>query len=318
MNITPDKDSNIKNKGESRPPVYKKRVLDSKDIDFIIQYYVQNLNKQSTAYTKKKRKKNLIALVPILVILLIFATYKVSVMFFGDFFVGDAKKTELKLDSSGVPEVKQITPRAERTRNALAGEVKKTSSQGKSVAPKKKISTARKVVPKKKISTARKVVPKKKISTARKVVPKKKISTARKVVPKKKISTARKVVPKKKQLASLVAKKKRSFFSKNSNIKVSKMVMCEGVKALKPVNPKNTFSVKRVYCWVKLKAKKVPYKVNFTFYYGGKWIYRYTTNVRNKNAVTWCYKTIWEKGEWLVRLTDEYENLVASKTFFHD
>jgi len=362
MNIVPKMDD--KKEGKSIPHVYRRRVLDSKDIDFVVQYYVQNLNKQHHVYERKKtRKKKIVFFSCIAAVLLIFAAYNASVRLSGYLHEDDvistvelpapfetlpvsvpekpvhANKNKKSVEKHKAAAIKGIVVQA---KSLQAQQFVKQKDKPKQLKSKKQQAQAKKPAKITKPKTAQKHILTE-IKTKQQDTPAKTPITLKRVTklktvryeapPQAKIKvkkTDKKAVLKKKKLTRVAQSKKdaalkadkmryaKQIMASSPGIKLVDMVMCEGVKSLKPVGAADNFSSRRVYCWVRLKSKKVPYKLNFTFYHGGKWIYRYTTTVKRKNAVTWCYKTIWEKGEWRVRLTDENENLVGYKTFMHD
>jgi len=343
MNIVPK--MNDKEEGKGIPHVYKRRILDSKDIDFIVQYYVQNLNKQHHVYEKKKtRKKKLVFFSCIAAVLLIFAAYNASVRLSSYMHESGVKSTQkLPVRSETLPSLVSEKPNTTQKNRggtkqnktpAKTEQVKHTKqhTEPKTAQPQK--TAKQETAPKNtvvQIKTKQQSAPvKAKTTPGKKRIKQKTARNNTPVQTDKKIKKAAAVKQKKSQKIKAVQVRKKAnvknekrqiaaqAMATSPGITLTDMVMCEGVKSLKPVGAAESFSSRRVYCWVRLKSKGIPYKVNFTFYHGGKWIYRYTTTIKRKNAVTWCYKTIWEKGEWRVRLTDENENLIGYKTFMHD
>ncbi len=403
-----DKLDTLKEKDNSELPIYKRRILDSKDIDFIVQYYVQNLNKQHGAYSRRrKRRKKILFISSILAVILLFVVYEVSVRF-ADYFsirkVGDGARytqaektsehaslldTEIRLGAKKDKKTRNVTESAAvRHSNSGRGNskadkaevvatsakptggtkvtapdntaqvstlafgkqeepplfrkvepktvsvkgipVKDVSESSKKAAKKPEVAKAEKLVSVKGIPAkdasegSKKAAKKPEVAKPKKLVSVKGISAKDASEGSKKLLAEKNRMPKKilgGSVPGLKAPKegpKKKIEYKKANITIEDIVTCKGISKLRPVEPSDRFSTKRVYCWVKLKSDSVPYKLYITFYYQGKWIYRYTANVSRKDTVTWCYKTIWNAGEWTIKVTDAGENVLATKTFYHE
>ncbi len=86
-----------------------------------------------------------------------------------------------------------------------------------------------------------------------------------------------------------------------------------------PVNVSTKFpsSIKRVYCWTKVRAFKVPTYIVHQWYYKGKLMASVKLDIRSPLFRTWSSKRIipaW-KGKWRVIVKDANGSIVASKEF---
>jgi len=86
-----------------------------------------------------------------------------------------------------------------------------------------------------------------------------------------------------------------------------------------PVDVSDTFSkdVKKVYCWTKIKAFKVPTFVVHEWYYNDKKMASVKLNITYPVFRTWSSKRIIESwtGKWRVVVKDENGSIIASKEF---
>ncbi|WP_457642113.1 DUF2914 domain-containing protein [Persephonella sp.] len=109
------------------------------------------------------------------------------------------------------------------------------------------------------------------------------------------------------------------FNSNASEIKVLEIYFAENVENRKPINISETFpnTIKRVYCWTKIKAENPPTKIYHVWYHKDKEMARVELDIKYPYFRTWSYKTILSHwiGKWKVVVEDKNGNPLAEKEF---
>jgi hypothetical protein len=94
-----------------------------------------------------------------------------------------------------------------------------------------------------------------------------------------------------------------------SSLKVTRMVLCDGVENREPTNASVDFTpdVNRVYCYTEIKDAGDPCTISHRWYYGEQLMAEIPLNVQGARYRTWSSKQIVPKatGEWKVEVVDD-------------
>jgi len=110
-----------------------------------------------------------------------------------------------------------------------------------------------------------------------------------------------------------------AFSQEDVLVEVVDMKFAKSVENKEPVDVSTFFpsTVKKVYCWTKIRAFKVPTYVVHEWYYKGKLMASVKLDIKSNLFRTWSSKRIlptW-KGNWRVIVKDANGSVVASKEF---
>jgi len=91
------------------------------------------------------------------------------------------------------------------------------------------------------------------------------------------------------------------------------------IKNKEPVGVSDSFpnTIKKVYCWTKIRAFKVPTYVVHNWYYKNRLMASVKLDITYPVFRTWSSKKIFKNwiGKWRVEVLDEDGNIIALKEF---
>ncbi|RMD47707.1 MAG: DUF2914 domain-containing protein [Aquificota bacterium] len=106
----------------------------------------------------------------------------------------------------------------------------------------------------------------------------------------------------------------------DSLIEVLDMKVAEKIINREPVDVSDTFpkDIKKVYCWTKIRAFKVPTFILHEWYYKDRKIASVKLKITYPVFRTWSSKRIIESwtGKWRVVVKDENGSIIADKEFY--
>jgi len=107
------------------------------------------------------------------------------------------------------------------------------------------------------------------------------------------------------------------FFKASFAIKVESFVCGEYIKNRTPVNVSNVFSksVKKIYCFTKVKTEEYPTHIYHIWYYNGRKIGSIKLNIKYPVYRTWSYSRNLGTGRYTVVLTDANGKKLGVRSF---
>ncbi len=97
---------------------------------------------------------------------------------------------------------------------------------------------------------------------------------------------------------------------------IEKVVLCETVKNLEPINPKTSFKKnQKAYCWIRVSEAEVGGQILVEWYYKDALQHTARLDLKYSRMRTYAYKTLHAEGEWRVDIKKQDSTLLQSIKF---
>jgi len=109
--------------------------------------------------------------------------------------------------------------------------------------------------------------------------------------------------------------------SAKTDIRISEIITCQGVKNKKAVSPQKEFSLQKgatPYVWMDVRSKKTPYKLRHIYYLNGRRYCAVPLAINYPRMRTWSNVTLrhpYEAGQWRVDVVTEKSEILSQVEF---
>lgn len=100
-------------------------------------------------------------------------------------------------------------------------------------------------------------------------------------------------------------------------VAVEKLVVCTSVQDREPQGEAASFdlSVGKVYCWLLVTGAETEMQIKLGWWHKGNLAFECPLTVRSARFRTWGNKSLYEGGEWTVKVTDAEGHVLKEATF---